>query len=215
VHHDVRNGLIPIRNVLSHLTQVARESPDRTAEVLLERQGTLDSSVAYLQSLASNYARLSPSVDRRECDVNRIVQDVVADTGVAADLAPWLPPVLGDPVALRRVLENLVVNAIESLPQGAEPGNRNVVVATELVRDGGAHPVRLVVADNGRGMSDEERRHMFEDFYTTKAHGTGLGLSIVRRLVNDLGGRIDVVSAPGQGTEVVVELPGAGAERDA
>jgi signal transduction histidine kinase len=195
--------------VLAHLTQVARESPAQTADVLLERQGTLDSSVAYLQSLASNYARLSPSVDRRECDVNRIVQDVVADTGVAADLAPLLPPVVGDPVALRRVLENLVVNAIESLPAGAGPGNRNVVVTTQLVRGGAGNQVRLIVSDNGRGMSEEERRHMFDDFYTTKAHGTGLGLSIVRRLVNDLGGRIDVASAPGEGTEVIVELPGS------
>ena len=63
------------------------------------------------------------------------------------------------------------------------------------------------MSDSGRGMTPEERARMFDDFYSTKAHGTGLGLSIVRRLVSDLGGRIEVDSAPGEGTVVIVELP--------
>jgi signal transduction histidine kinase len=233
VHHDVRNGLIPIRNVLGHLAQVSRESPDRLRDVFLERQGTLDSSVAYLQSLASNYARMSPAVERRPCDVNRIAAEVVADTAISgrghgsaggggqsrvpgahvdSDLTAGLPPVLADPVALRRVLDNLVVNALESVEPGTDPRRARVLVWTRLARTSAGEPrVQLGVSDTGRGMSAEERAHMFDDFYTTKAHGTGLGLSIVRRLVSDMGGRIEVESGPGEGTRITIDLPSVAA----
>jgi signal transduction histidine kinase len=223
VHHDVRNGLIPIRNVLSHLSQVAQESPGDLRDVFLQRQGTLESSVTYLQSLATNYARLSPSVERRPCDVNRIAAEVVADAPAAdagggvrveSDLTPGLPPVLADSVALRRVLDNLVVNAVESLAERRQEGPGRVLVRTRLVPGPPGSPslVELEVSDTGRGMSVDERARMFDDFYTTKARGTGLGLSIVRRLVNDMGGRTQVESEPEKGTRFTVELPaGAGA----
>ena len=61
-----------------------------------------------------------------------------------------------------------------------------------------------------RGMSADEARRIFDDFYTTKEGGTGLGLSIVRRLVMDLHGTIAVESTPGQGTRVIIDLPAGG-----
>ena len=215
VNHDVRNGLIPIRNVVAHLAELARERPDELPRVFLERQRTLDASIEYLHSLAANYARLSPEPVRRPCDVNAIARAVASDAAardagangaravVATDLAPAVPPVLGDPVALRRILENLVVNALESLD---DDGGR-VLIATRVERGEDGARVVVEVADTGRGMTDEQRARIFEDFYTTKARGTGLGLSIVRRLVSDLGGRIEVESAVGKGTRFRVELP--------
>ncbi len=222
VNHDVRNGLIPIRNVVSHLAELARDRPDELPAVFRERQQTLESSVAYLQTLASQYARLSPRAERRPCDLNAIVREVAGDTRpptppdsqqetrpasgsgratppVALRLGPGLPLVTADPVALRRIVENLVVNALESLPDG----RGGVTIATRP--DGGA--VVLEVADTGTGMPPEERDRIFQDFYTTKERGTGLGLSIVRRLVSDLGGRITVDSSPGVGSRFRVELP--------
>ncbi len=67
--------------------------------------------------------------------------------------------------------------------------------------------MRLVVADNGPGMSRSELDRAFDDFHTTKAGGTGLGLSIVRRLVLDLGGALRIETTPGAGTRAIVELP--------
>jgi hypothetical protein len=72
VNHDVKNGLMPIRNILRHLSQVAREQPERLGEVFHERRPTLESSVAYLETLASKYARLSPIVGRQRSDVNAV-----------------------------------------------------------------------------------------------------------------------------------------------
>ena len=67
--------------------------------------------------------------------------------------------------------------------------------------------VRVVVADTGRGMSEDELAHAFDDFHTTKSGGTGLGLSVVRRLTADLQADLRVESAPGRGTTFVIDLP--------
>ena len=114
-----------------------------------------------------------------------------------------VPRVVGDPVALRRILENLTANAVDSLQ--SKPGR--ITVTTELVE---RNIIRTTVADTGRGMSTEEAKRIFEDFYTTKERGTGLGLSIVRRLVMDLHGTIAVESAPGRGTRMIVDIPAGG-----
>jgi len=208
VNHDIRNGLLPIRNVIRHLTEVARESPARLGPVFVERQGTLDGGIAYLEGLASNYARLSPRAERRPCDLNdvarAVVRDAPAPAGVSlrAELDEPLGRVAADPVVLRRIVENLVVNALESLE-----GAGAVVVSTEGGRSEEGPVVTLVVSDTGRGMDTERVERIFEDFFSTRADGTGLGLSIVRRLVADLGGRIDVDSTPGRGSRFRVDLP--------
>jgi signal transduction histidine kinase len=213
VNHDVRNGLTPIRNVVQHLAQLARERPAELPEVFLERQSTLDASIGYLHSLAASYARLSPQLERRACDVNAIVRDVVnaapeAEGGrVLADLAAGLPAVIGDPVALRRIIENLATNALESLAAG----KGTVVISTSRAETHGEARVHLVVADTGPGMTAEQAGRVFDDFYTTKERGTGLGLSIVRRLVTDMGGVITVDTEPGRGARFRIDLPAAAA----
>jgi signal transduction histidine kinase len=210
VNHDVKNGLVPIRNVLRHLAREAEQGPESLAAVFAERRATLDSSVEYLETLARNYARLSPATSRERCDVNAVVGEVaqaihssVAPVRTALD--PSLPHVLSDRLVLRRILENLVGNALDSL--AARPGG-GVVVSTEaFIQDGAQAQVRVIVADTGAGMSRAELDRAFEDFYTTKEGGTGLGLSIVRRLVLDLGGILRVDTEPGAGTRVTIELP--------
>jgi signal transduction histidine kinase len=210
VNHDVKNGLVPIRNVLRHLAREAETRPESLAAVFTERKATLDSSVDYLETLARNYARLSPAIAREPCDVNDVVSELAQITSspnapVRTSLDPALPRVLSDRLVLRRILENLVTNALDSL--GARPES-GVVVSTEaLPHDGGQPQVRIVVADTGAGMSHDQLDRAFEDFYTTKESGTGLGLSIVRRLVLDLGGVLRVDTEPGAGTRVTIELP--------
>ena len=206
VNHDIKNGLIPIRNVLRHLVQVQEEQPQDLATVFSERRSTLESSVGYLDTLARNYARLTPSVERRAVDVNGIATEIAASTAVASTiklrtrLADAVPRAFGDPVIVRRIIDNLVRNAIESL----DAGGGDVTIGTSRAPNGA---VRIVVADTGRGMSQDELAHAFDDFFTTKPDGTGLGLSVVRRLTTDLNGSMRVESAPGQGTAFTIELP--------
>jgi signal transduction histidine kinase len=211
VNHDIKNGLTPIRNVLRHFGQVASQDPASLPQVFADRRATLESSVEYLDTLARNYDRLSPGLERRACDVNAVVEQIVRNASgdgpeLRTQLDRRLPSVLGDSLLLRRILENLVGNALDSI--AGRPG-ATVTVSTEPAANG-SNPtsVRIVVADTGPGMTQTELDRAFDDFYTTKAGGTGLGLSIVRRLILDLNGSLRVETAPGVGTRVVVELPG-------
>jgi two-component system, NtrC family, nitrogen regulation sensor histidine kinase NtrY len=213
VNHDIKNGLVPIRNVLRHLSEVARDDPAALPRIFEERRGTLESSLAYLDTLARNYARLSPVAQPAACDVNAVVAEIVRATDAAhatlrAAPDPALPVVSADPLVLRRILENLVGNAVDSL---AGHSDGIVTVGTEAVGTAESAQVRVTVTDTGPGMSRAELDRAFDDFHTTKAGGTGLGLSIVRRLVLDLGGALRIETAPGAGTRAIVELPVRGA----
>lgn len=210
INHDIKNGLIPLRNVMRHLAQVERDEPAALPSVFAERRQTVDSSIAYLETLATSYQRLSRPMERRDCDLNALVSDVVGamqaheHVEFVTQLAANLPRVVGDPIAFRRILENLLSNAVDSLE--SNPGR--VSVATSVVDRVNETPaIRVAVTDTGRGMSAEETGKIFNDFYTTKEGGTGLGLSIVRRLVMDLQGTLGVESAPGSGTRITIDVP--------
>jgi signal transduction histidine kinase len=212
INHDVKNGLAPIRHVLRHLGQVAEREPENLAAIYRERASTLASSIDYLDTLARNYAKLSPTLDRGRTDVNAVMRDIAqaipaGSVQVETRLAASLPQVQSDSIVLRRILENLVTNGLDAM-QG-QPGS--LVMLSEKV-DIAPPRVRVCIADSGRGMSREELDRAFDDFYTTKDGGTGLGLSVVRRLVSDLGGTLRVETLPGQGSRFIVELPAAADE---
>ncbi|MFL5401864.1 MAG: ATP-binding protein [Gemmatimonadales bacterium] len=210
VNHDIKNGLGPIRNVLRHFSQVVGQNPGELAQVYQARRSTLESSVDYLETLARNYARLSPGLERRPCEVNTIVDQILRNgatdgTELRAQLGEQLPPVMADSLMLRRIFENLIGNAVDSV--AGQPGGV-VTVSTQKIGGGDAGRVLVTVADTGPGMTREQLDKVSEDFYTTKAGGTGLGLSIVRRLILDLNGSLKIETEPGAGTRVAVELPG-------
>jgi signal transduction histidine kinase len=208
VNHDIKNGLAPIRNVLRHLEEVARDRPESLPGVFEERRATLTSSVTYLDTLARNYAKLSPGAMPEACDVNEMVTEVARAFGgtgaVRTRLASGLPSAAADRLMLRRVLENRVGNAADGATSGSAG---EVVVTTERVTRDGAAAVRITIADNGPGMTRAELDRAFDYFYTTKAGGTGLGLSIVRRLILDLGGALRIDTEPGSGTRATVDVP--------
>ncbi len=206
INHDIKNGLAPIRNVLRHLSQTAEREPDKLTSIYLERRGTLESSVDYLDELSRNYARLSPALNRRSSDARAVIAEVaggVSAANVDVRAPDVLPLVRADAVVLRRILDNLVSNAVDALD--GKPGT--VTLGAEVVGEGVERRVRFTVADTGRGMTRQQLDRAFDDFYTTKPSGTGLGLSVVRRLLTDLGGSIKVETEPGQGSTFTVEIP--------
>jgi CheY-like chemotaxis protein len=103
-----------------------------------------------------------------------------------------LPPILGQPTEIREALTNLILNAVDAMPDGGV-----LTFTGQPAREG----VTLTVTDSGLGMPEEIRRRIFEPFFTTKGVlGTGLGLSLVYGILERHGGHIAVTSAPGQGT---------------
>ena len=144
-------------------------------------------------------------------DIVESSRSLLEEAGVRVECAmpDNLPPVLGDETALRRVFQNLVGNAIKYGRAGRWIGVR--------ARHAGRE-VHVTVADRGIGISTAEQARIFEPFYRTpdvvaaQIQGAGLGLSLVKRIVEAHGGRITVQSAPGEGSEFTVILPGASEE---
>ncbi len=159
-------------------------------------------------------------LDARAFDLQALVREVVAlmapvarqrglrfAQSVAADVPPWL---LGDPVRLRQILLNLLGNAIKFTDSG------EVALRVERPEGGG---LRLRVSDTGPGLDDEQKRRLFRRFEQAEGArtaarygGSGLGLAICRELADAMGGRIEVDSAPGEGTRFTVDLPLAAAD---
>jgi PAS domain S-box-containing protein len=110
------------------------------------------------------------------------------------------PMVQANTADLRRVFANLIINAIDAMPQGG------TLTISSFVEDGA---VKVTVADTGVGIAPEHQKKVFLPYYTTKTKGTGLGLSGAQRIVQALGGSIDFASEPGQGTRFTIELPAA------
>ena len=108
-----------------------------------------------------------------------------------------------DPAQLEQILMNLAVNARDAMPSGE--------LGIEVVALQSFHQIQLRVSDTGIGMSAELITHIFEPFFTTKPEGvgTGLGLATVYGIVKQMGGTIEVVSAPGKGTAFNLRLPAA------
>jgi signal transduction histidine kinase len=113
-------------------------------------------------------------------------------------LADALPEISADPDLLHRALQNLVLNAIDAMPQGGE-----LAIRTGTLGD----RIELSVSDTGSGLTQEECGRLFTPYYTTKQHGTGLGLAIVQSVVSDHGGKISVESTKEKGTTFRIELP--------
>lgn len=206
VNHDIRNGLIPIRNVLDHLSDVSASDPGALSGVFGERLGTLESSVDYLEEIAGSYARPRADPGPAVCQVGHVISEVVRDTPDTPGLefevsvADGLPPFEADPSAVRRVLDNLIRNSVESLTDGSG----TVSIRAER---GGPEVIRLVVGDTGEGMTPDTLQRAFDENWSTRGRGSGLGLSIVRDLVSEIGGSVTANSEPGIGTEIAIELP--------
>ena len=127
------------------------------------------------------------------------------------NLSPLLPPVQFDREKMRRVVINLVENAVQAVVarvNASEEHGRNdkplVRVSTSIAGRG----VRIEVEDTGTGMDPETARHAFEPLFTTRARGTGLGLAIVRKIIEEHGGSVSLKSETGVGTTVSFVIPG-------
>ncbi|MEN8007795.1 MAG: ATP-binding protein [Candidatus Krumholzibacteriota bacterium] len=211
VNHDIRNGITPLRNVLRHLSEVADENPARLNDVFGERRETLEGGLVYLEDLATHYARLSPGRSPRDCRLYEVVAEAMTDpsftpeTKLVNTVPGNLPAIQADPVSLRRIFDNLIRNALESLSDG----RGTVTVDAAVDEDPNLEEMRILVSvsDTGEGIPAENLDAIFTDFFTTREGGTGLGLSNVRRLAADCGANIRVTSEPGHGTTFTLSFP--------
>ncbi len=212
VAHEINN---PLGGILA-FSQLMQRDAGRSPEDL---ESLRDIELAALrckrivESLLK-FSRRAPA-GRLRFDVNRPVEDALTlfrsklkeydHANLVVELAPDLPPVLGDHGELEQVVLNLLVNAVQALKDGAG----TVRVSTTLVE--GA--VRIRVEDDGTGIDPLHLPHIFEPTFTTKppGEGTGFGLAIAWSIAASHGGQIEVASDKGQGATFTVTLPAAAA----
>jgi two-component system nitrogen regulation sensor histidine kinase NtrY len=220
IAHEIKNPLTPIQLSAQRIRRRFRarlEQPE-DAKVFDECVDTISSQVETLKLLVnefSNFARL-PAADPKPGDLNRLVEEALASYAgteavrLEADLDPRLPIVEFDREQMRRVLTNLIDNAIAAVRQriardGEAGGTGRIEVRT--VHDAPLETARIEVGDDGAGIRPEDRRRVFEPYFSTKDHGTGLGLAIVSRIVADHHGYVRVHANRPRGTRFIVELP--------
>ncbi len=203
--HEVKNPLFPIRLSVENL-QAAKNRPEIFENIFDECTDTIIEEVDRIRELIDEfhqYARL-PVPDRYPIDLNDIVDAVLklymelsqAQNITVEKQTGALPPLSLDREQMERAVGNLVKNAIEAMPDGG-----TLTLRTYATSNNG-NLISLEVQDNGHGMSEETRKHLFTPDYTTKAYGTGLGMAIVRRIITVHGGEIAVESEENVGTTI-------------
>lgn len=205
VAHGIRNPLASIR---SSAELIPGAEPDVAREAANDIVCESDRLEAWVRELLS-YSRpldATPEPVHVRPLVERCLDEFARELerrSIAGrmDVPPDLPPVRGDALLLGQVLHSLVANAIEALSRDGQLSVRGCRHA-----DG---EVMLAVGDNGPGMGAEQLARAGKPFYTTKSRGLGVGLSQVRRIIERYGGRMEIDSAPGRGTEVRLFIPSA------
>jgi nitrogen fixation/metabolism regulation signal transduction histidine kinase len=208
VIHEIKNPLTPVGLAAETLKNVWSRDRDRFAEIFPSAIDMILGSVRDLKDLIGEFSRFSrlPEMRTERIDPNALVREVLAPyrdappagLAVRAALAEGVPAVEADADQIKRVLLNVINNALEAM---ADRGGGRLRLRT--LCDAGRVEIR--VDDDGPGVDDVER--IFEPHYTTKVKGTGLGLAIARQIVEEHGGTIAAESVPGRGTCVRIRLP--------
>jgi signal transduction histidine kinase len=208
--HELKNPLFPIQVTVENLIRAKEKAPELFEEVFREGTSTLLAEVNNLKTIIGRFSEFSrmPQPHRKPTQLNEVVHSVLrvfqaqlqekTKITVRTEVDSQLPTISADPDMLHRALSNLVLNAIDALPQGG-----TIAIQTRVVGD----DVELAVSDTGSGLTEEERARLFTPYYTTKQHGTGLGLAIVQSVVSDHGGKISVESTQEKGTTFRIQLP--------
>jgi signal transduction histidine kinase len=199
----------PMNVILGRAEHLMQRTDDKTMKKGLETIAAQVERITKLMNQLLTIARRGPT-NFRPMDLRRVVKDCL-DTveerlsryriQVVLEFDEALPKIHGDRDQMMQVLLNLVLNAVQAMPEG---GTLRVVAAPD-----GAQHIRLRVADTGQGIPPDVLPKIFEPFVTTKARGqgTGLGLTVVLGIVQEHGGSITVDSMPGQGTTFTLLLP--------
>jgi signal transduction histidine kinase len=207
VGHDLRNPLQVIVNTL-YLARMKLEliPPQIEKKDLEEIYDKIEAQVMYMDKIVTDLQDFSRpiNVNPVKTDIKELVEEVLSsvpvpdDVNVSMKIGKGVPMFQADPPSLKRVLSNLVLNAIQAMPSG---GNLTVAVSSTDKQ------VIITIEDTGVGIPKKSLPKIFEPFFTTKAQGQGLGLSICKKFVEANGGSIEVESEEGKGTMFTIKLP--------
>jgi len=203
--HEIKNPLASISVGIEFIySSLPDEDPKKKhLGVILKEISRLDRLIKNLLSFARR-----PPLKRKRVNIKELIEEAIIFHGqefkernikLNLNIPEYEIYAYVDEDQIKEVLENLIRNAMEAMPEGGEL----TISASE--KSGGI--ISIVVEDTGTGIEPSELAHIFEPFYTTKKGGSGLGLPIVHRIIEDHGGKISVESEKGKGTKFIIDLP--------
>ena len=209
VGHDIRN---PLQSIIGELylakNEVGALSESDTKDSLKESLEIIVSQIGYINKIVSDLQDftkpLSPCIE--DVDIGVLVHEVIATMSIpesvtiSCSIEDAFPKLKADPAFMKRILTNLISNAVQAMPNGG----RLTIVAKSKDRSWA-----ISVEDTGEGMSEAVKAKLFQPLFTTRSKGQGFGLAVVRRLVTALNGEVSFESQPGKGSRFVVEIPTA------
>jgi two-component system sensor histidine kinase PilS (NtrC family) len=207
--HEMRNPLASISGSVQMLQRELNlgETEEKLMKIILRGRDQLESLLKDFLLLAR------PGGGRHEkVDVPGLILDVLESirfssewneaVTVAGEMREAVP-VLGNRQEIRQVIWNLVLNAVQAMPEGGR-----LDVRTSTVQENGRVYLAVAVSDQGDGVQAEDSMRVFEPFFTTREKGTGLGLAVVKRVTESQGGTVGVESSPGRGSTFTLLFPG-------
>lgn len=204
VSHEIKNPLNSIMLNADILSMKSKEHSEYTEKILADAERIKD-----IIDNTLNFSRFDDEQSVKEVNLNSFMADVRlyadrtilkwTDIPLIMDVEENLGVIKANPVHLEQIILNLVRNAVEAVEESESP---KLWVRAERHGD----EVIIKVIDNGKGIPEEVKKMVFNEFYTTKATGTGIGLYIVKELVNKYNGEIDFTSNAGAGTTFTIKL---------
>ena len=210
VAHEIKNPLTPMKLSLQHLQHAFKPARQEDKDLLNRVSATLIEQIENLSQIASEFSNFAkiPEAHPEELIINELIYSIHNLFGendqdglvITTDLPEANLLVRADKNQLLRVLNNLVKNAMQAIPQ-----DRHGRIRITLKKDG--QVAVIAVQDNGSGIPPDMQEKVFMPNFTTKSSGTGLGLAICRNMVAQMQGRIYFQTQPGEGTTFFVEVP--------
>ena len=209
VGHDIRNPLQAITSDVFLVRSELDSFPDNDSKQnAIDSLNEIETNIDYINKIVADlqdYARpLNPRA--QESDIKAIVQDIIAqqklpkELKIVVNIQEKAQKVMGDPDYFKRITNNLVLNAIQAMPNGG-------TLTVKSTRDSQSGEFVLTVEDTGVGIPDDVKDKLFTPMFTTKSKGQGFGLPVVKRMTETLGGTVTFESERGKGTKFILRFP--------
>lgn len=203
--HEIKNSLTPVSISLRRLRT---SLPPRTRSGMQDSLTAIEEELKHLENMAGTFSRFAhmprpdiKSISLKESvdSVLQIIEPVRGAVQIITQISNEAENIQADPQLLKQLLNNLILNALD-----ASPETGSIFITAE--KDDPPFQIRLEIRDEGEGMDEKTVKKMAQPYFTTKKSGTGLGMAIVYKIVEDHGGRINIISSKDKGTTVQIRL---------
>ena len=208
VGHDIRNPLQGIVNDLYLVKKEISEMPKDQTKVIKESLDAIENNIFYINKIVADLQDFAKPLNPRpeQTEIQSLIHEILTRNGfpksaeVTINVESQAQKVMADPHYLKRIMENLVLNAVQAMPNGGK-------LTIRSMKDKFTSDIVLTVKDTGVGIPDDVKNKLFTPMFTTKSKGQGFGLSVVKRFTEALGGTVTFESDIGKGTTFTIRLP--------